>query len=105
MERKLGINAHCLTIVSELDALQLIKDTGFDSVFLATYDQKGVRQIKAEADRLGLTIAFIHAPFDRINEMWMPGIGYLYIFCVLQILLHFLILFDNLEQKQRFHLH
>jgi len=80
MERKLGINAHCLTNVSELDALKLIKDTGFDSVFLATYDQKGVRQIKAEADRLGLTIAFIHAPFDRINEMWMPGIGYLYIF-------------------------
>lgn len=80
MKRKLGINANCLNNVSELDALKLIKATGFDSVFISTYDQEQTKKIKAEADRMGLTIEFIHAPFSGINEMWIPGMGYLHIF-------------------------
>ena len=80
MKRRLGINAHCLAGVSEVDALKLIKASGFETTFIAAYDPKEVSQIKAEADRVGLAVEFIHAPFSGINEMWMPGMGYLQIF-------------------------
>ena len=81
MERKLGINAECLKGVSELDALPLIKAAGFETFFTGAYRNDGsVSKIRERADKLGLTYEFIHAPFAGINEMWMPGLGYLTMF-------------------------
>ena len=81
MERKLGINAECLKGVSEFDALPLIKAAGFDTFFTGAYRRDGsVSKIRKRADELGLTYEFIHAPFAGINEMWMPGLGYLTMF-------------------------
>ncbi len=70
MKRKLGICAHCLHGVSELDALPLIKEAGFDSTFIAAWQPEPVKALKEKADALGLGLEFIHAPFDNINEMW-----------------------------------
>ena len=72
MKRKLGINALCLVETTELDALPLIKAAGFESIFIMAYQAEEVKSIKEKADELGLEIAFIHAPFERINEMWLP---------------------------------
>ncbi len=71
MKRKLGINAHCLKGISERDALPLIKKAGFDSVFIASWQQEPVRKLKERADELGLELEFIHAPFGKINDMWL----------------------------------
>lgn len=80
IKRKFGINANCLKGYSELDSLELIKKAGFDSVFIIAYKNDEVAAVKQRADELGLVVEFIHAPFDGINNMWLPGVGYLDIF-------------------------
>jgi sugar phosphate isomerase/epimerase len=80
MKRRLGINANCLIGISEKDALKLIKDAGFDSIFISAYENDEVAEIKREADALGLESEFIHAPFRGINAIWEQGMGYLTIF-------------------------
>lgn len=77
MERKLGINANCLHDLTELEALPLIKEAGFENFFTGAYRREDVAVLKETADKLDLTYEFIHAPFRGINEMWMPGMGYL----------------------------
>lgn len=80
MKRKLGILANCLDGVKAADALEKIKAAGFETFFTGDYKSDTVAEIKARADALGLTYEFIHAPFYSINEMWMPGVGYLTVF-------------------------
>ena len=80
IQREFGINAACLKGISELDALELIKRAGFDSVFLSAYKNDEVAAIKRRADELSLVVEFIHAPFDGINNMWLSGDAYLDIF-------------------------
>lgn len=71
MKRKLGICAHCLHGVSELDAMQYIKAAGFDCTFIAAWQPDTVKQLVQEAARLELPIESIHAPFTNINEIWL----------------------------------
>ena len=80
MNRKLGIIASCLCNIDTLSALEKIKAAGFDSFFTGEYKNDDVAKIAARAKELGLTYEFIHAPFYSINEMWMPGLGYLAVF-------------------------
>lgn len=77
MKRKLGINAHCLNGVTELEALPLIKAAGFESVFIASYQAEPVKALKEKTNELGLELEFIHAPFKGINNLWLPGDDYL----------------------------
>lgn len=80
IEREFGISANCLKGLSELEALELIKEAGFASVFLVAYKNDEVAVIKKKADEIGLVVEFIHAPFGGINNMWLPGLGYRDIF-------------------------
>ena len=80
IQRKFGINADCLKGYSEAEALTLIKDAGFESVFISSYHNGEVAEIKKRADELGLVVEFIHAPFSGINNMWLSGLNYLTIF-------------------------
>ena len=80
IRRELGINADCLNGISELDALELIKKTGFDSVFISSYKNDEVAKIKSKADEIGLTVEFIHARYQGINNMWLPGLSYVDIY-------------------------
>ena len=80
MKRKLGIVANCLRDIPTVDALVKIKAAGFETFFTGDYKREAVAEIKKRADELGLIYEFIHAPFYSINEMWMPGIGYLTVF-------------------------
>ena len=77
MERKLGIIANCLEGVSAYDALDKIKEAGFETFFTNEYKSMDVKRIKKKADILGLTYEFIHAPFHNINQMWTSGMGYI----------------------------
>ena len=80
MKRKLGIYANCLRGLSAEDALEKIKAAGFETFFTGDYKTEDVAKIKKRSDDLGLEYEFIHAPFASINEMWMPGVGYLKVF-------------------------
>ena len=76
MKRRLGIMAECLEGVLPYDALDEIKEAGFEAFFTNEYRLDEVKRIKKKADLLGLSYDFIHAPFHNINEMWTSGMGY-----------------------------
>ncbi len=80
MNRKLGIVADCLKEVKPADALDLIADTGFETVFTGVVDECGLGEIKNKCDKLGLELEFVHAPFKGINNMWLEGDEYLTVY-------------------------
>ena len=63
MKRKLGIMANCLEGISSYDALDKIKNAGFEAFFTNEYKRDDVKKIKEKATVLGLTYEAIHAPF------------------------------------------
>ena len=80
MKRKLGIMANCLEGFSSYEALDIIKQAGFEAFFTNEYKRDDVKKIKEKADLLGLKYEFIHAPFHSINNIWLEGDGYLTVF-------------------------
>ena len=81
MKRKLGIFCECLGI-SQIDALPLLKEAGFDCYATGCCDPNKMKEIKSVGDSLEMSCEFIHAPFGgyEINNMWLSGISYLGIF-------------------------
>lgn len=80
MKRKLGINVDCLLGTSELDTLTLAHKQGFEAFFINDRPLDIIAALKERGDEYGMSFEFIHAPFCGINEMWMPGLGYLTMF-------------------------
>lgn len=77
MERKLGIVSECLVGENPVEALEKIKNAGFDCFFTNHRDLSKVSELVKKADELDMTCEFIHAPFGGINEMWLAGMNYL----------------------------
>ena len=77
MKRKLGLNIDCLRGEDPLDTLELAHKIGFESFFSGMWSHDCLLELKKRGDELGMDFEFIHAPFRGINEMWMPGMGYL----------------------------
>lgn len=76
MNGKLGIIADCLPGVAEIDALEMIRNAGFEMVFCDENDPEKVYKIREKCDQLGLSLDFLHAPFKGINDFWIPGLAY-----------------------------
>ena len=70
MRRKLGINIDCIVNQDPVKTLIEAKKLGFDSFFTPLYSLEKTLEIKTKADELGMDFEFIHAPFDKINDMW-----------------------------------
>ncbi len=66
--RELGISAATLKDGSFDDFLRIIKNAGFEYLFCGNDPMR----IKA-AQKAGLMMDNLHAPFDGINNMWLPG--------------------------------
>ena len=81
MKRKLGINVDCLRgIKTDMETLEIAHKLGFEAFFTGSRDLEEIAALKKRGDELGMDFEFIHAPFAGINEMWMPGMGYLTMF-------------------------
>lgn len=72
MKNKRGIAAACLSGVSEYDALDAIRDAGFESVFSESWELDTVMKIREKCDRLGLVLDSLHAPWRGVNDIWLP---------------------------------
>lgn len=70
IKRKLGINAEFNSEIDFMDALDYIAAAGFESTFTLECDSEKVAAFKKKANSLGLYVEFLHAPFDKINEIW-----------------------------------
>ena len=77
MKRKLGLNIDCIRGANPLETLELAHKIGFESFFAGENSHEFYQALKTRGDELGMAFEFIHAPFRGINEMWMPGMGYL----------------------------
>ena len=71
-----GIMASCLPGKTEYEALDLIRDAGFEAVFSDDNDPARVYELKNKCEKLGLSLDFLHAPFRGINDFWVPGLAY-----------------------------
>ena len=73
MKMKIGINMNCYGGGLPVDEqIRLMKENGFEATFLgcegANFDEV-VEKLQAE----GITVDNLHAPFNKINDMWLPG--------------------------------
>lgn len=77
MKRKLGLNVDCIIGADPRKTLELAHQIGFESFFAGTRSRECLHDLKKRGDELGMDFEFLHAPFHGINDMWMPGMGYL----------------------------
>lgn len=66
----LNSSGHDLSIPDKLDAL---KRVGWDGFFTGWSPEMNVAEIAAKARKLGLLYQSIHAPFNRVDCMWLEG--------------------------------
>ncbi len=76
MERKLGIESHCLPGADKLTTLEKIKAAGFDTFFSGGETVQGALALREKAEQVGLIYDFIHAPFGGTNDLWVAGPNY-----------------------------
>lgn len=76
MKRKLGIVAESIAEEDSVQTLDRIAAAGFETTFTGRCDLESVEKLAKKAQKLGLDIEFIHAPFAGINAMWRSGNEY-----------------------------
>lgn len=69
--RKLGVNIYVNFGKNLFETMDIIKTTGFDTCFFTWDEKTNVASIKEHADSIGLEIETIHAPFGKMNSMWL----------------------------------
>ena len=72
--RKIGISTDCIgKETSMAEGYRMVKEAGFDSVFVLYSDENYTRSHIMEARIAGLEVETLHAPWDGINNIWLPG--------------------------------
>lgn len=72
---KIGMNIYrggCCSDLSIEDTIALMKDNGFEGTFMGN-EHEIFPQVVEAAQKAGIAMETIHAPFNRINDMWLPG--------------------------------
>lgn len=69
--RKIGINKNCINI-PDAEAVRLMAENGFSATFADSEDESLERYISLCRDA-GIACETLHAPYDRINDMWFEG--------------------------------
>ena len=74
MNGKLGIIADCLPGVADIDALEKIRNAGFDMIFTGENDPGVVYKMREKCDRLGLSLDFLSengiAPEEAMRQFF-----------------------------------
>ena len=76
IKRKLGVTCDCIQGQPQTETLKMMQEVGFEAFFTNAYTEEAVSPIKRTADELGLTLNSLHAPFNGINSLWLPGMNY-----------------------------
>ena len=68
--RKIGINMHSMTGLSDEEYIKKIKNLGFDCVFSSCYKDEASHVALAELlSKYGIEYETVHAPYKNINNM------------------------------------
>ena len=72
--RKIGISTNVIgKETSMAEGYRMVKEAGFDSVFFLYDKEDNTRSHLMEARIAGLEVETLHAPWDGINNIWLPG--------------------------------
>ena len=69
--RKVGINIDQNVIYGVDSFFNCIAATGFEAVFTCGLDEDFIRHISKLCQEKGLTYDYLHAPWDKINDLWL----------------------------------
>ena len=58
--------------ISSLKQIDLFQKVGFDGFFSGWKPDGYVSRLKKAADEAGMLYPFVHAPFTKMNSMWVP---------------------------------
>lgn len=71
--RKIGVSFNTYYEASVEETAKLLKKIGFEAVMIGYHGRELTAEKCNAAKAEGLHIDHIHAPFDGINAMWLPG--------------------------------
>ncbi len=71
--REIGINLNIRPNVCAIEFITKAKQFGFNTVFTNTPDERGLHIIANTLAANGMRYESIHAPFERINDIWLAG--------------------------------
>ncbi len=70
---KIGINMNCYGGGLSVDEqIRLMKENGFEATFLGC-EGPNFDEVVEKLQAAGITVDNLHAPFNKINDMWLPG--------------------------------
>lgn len=72
---KIGVNFYregCCSSLPIEDIIALMKENGFEGSHVAN-ENAYFPQVVEKMQKAGIAMESIHAPFDRINDIWLPG--------------------------------
>lgn len=72
MTRKIGINWDCYGPLPTGEQIALLRENGFDATFMMA-DDKHLDEVVPAIRTAGIAVDNLHAPYDRINDIWRPG--------------------------------
>lgn len=73
MKRKIGISWNCFGQTDIDEQIALMKENGFTATFLCSENRSLIGQMAPKLDAAGIAFETLHAPFDKINDIWKPG--------------------------------
>ena len=73
--RKVGINIDQNVIYGVDSFFSCIAATGFEAVFTCGLDEDCIRHISKLCQEKGLTYDYLHAPWDKVNDLWAMARG------------------------------
>ncbi len=72
---KLGISAGMRLPIAVEEQLPIIRDVGFDSFFTSWSPTHPIELWADIARKTGLIYETLHAPFNKMNDMWLDGVA------------------------------
>ncbi len=71
--RKIAINLHAKKGLDTASYIRKMHEVGFDALFTDVPELAELKVITDTLAECGMTYEMIHAPFDRINDIWLAG--------------------------------
>lgn len=72
MTRSIGISWNCYGPLPMEEQIALMAENGFTATFTGA-ENKQLRALVPALSAAGIRLENLHAPFDRINDVWRPG--------------------------------
>ncbi|MBQ8401343.1 MAG: sugar phosphate isomerase/epimerase [Clostridia bacterium] len=71
--REIGINLHAVKGLTDEEYIKAMASVGFTATFSGVLDAERQAEAARLGEKYGVRFETLHAPFNRINNMWLEG--------------------------------